>query len=90
MTHATDRYLWALRRPNLNPKQWDTANRWVEAVHQELGNMAQVGNRYGHRQFLTLKEDQSIGWTSDERWEELMSMADVLSGERSQGLGSRL
>jgi hypothetical protein len=51
--------------------------------------MIQLGNRYNHRQFLTLKEDQSIGWTSDGRWEELLNMADILPGE-GPGIGYRL
>lgn len=89
VTHATDRYLWALRRPNLNPEQWDTANQWVEAFHQEMSVMIQFGNKYNHRQFLTLKEDRSVRWTSDGRWDELLNMADILPGE-GPGVGYRL
>lgn len=90
VTHGTDRSLWALRKPNLNSTEWDTANRWVEAIHQELNVMSHLGNRYNHRQFLTLKEDKSIEWTSDERWDELMSMVDILPGEGTQGIKHRL
>ena len=84
VTHGTDRYLWALRRPNLNARQWNTAERWLEAVHQELRNVIQSGNAHASREVLTLKEDQSIGWTDDARYEEFMGLADILPGEERQ------
>jgi len=85
VTHGTDRCLWALRRPNLDTKQWDTANRWIEAVDKELKKVIHSGNPHQPREVLTLKEDQSIGWTNDERWNEFMDLVDILPGERGQG-----
>ncbi|KAF9454428.1 carboxylesterase [Macrolepiota fuliginosa MF-IS2] len=88
VTHGTDRCLWALRKPNLDAKEWDTANRWVEVVDKELKKVIQSGNTHQYREVLTLKEDQSVGWTNDERWNEFMDLVDILPGER--GKGSRL
>ncbi|KXN88001.1 hypothetical protein AN958_07813 [Leucoagaricus sp. SymC.cos] len=84
VTHGTDRYLWALRKPNLDSRQWETANRWVETVQQELENVLLSGNTHSPSQVLALNEDQSIGWTSDKRWNEWMSLVDLLPGERKE------
>jgi len=81
VTHGTDRCLWALRRPNLSLKQWEVANRWVDVVQQELKKVLEAGNIHSCNQMLTLKEDQSISWTTDKLWGELMDLVNILPGE---------
>lgn len=33
------------------------------------------------KKMLTLKEDKTIGWTTDARWEDMMRLAKILPGE---------
>jgi len=82
VTHGTDRCLWALRRPNLNPKQWKVANHWVDVVQQELKKVLEGGNIHTSSQVLTLREDQTISWTIDRLWGELMDLVSILPGEQ--------
>ena len=82
VTHGTDRFLWALRKPDLNPKQWEVANQWVDVVQQELNKVLEAGNSHTFNQVLTLREDQTISWTIDRLWGELMDLVSILPGER--------
>jgi len=82
VTHGTDRCLWALRKPDLNPKQWEVANQWVDVVQQELNKVLEAGNSHTFNQVLTLREDQTISWTIDRLWGELMDLVSILPGER--------
>lgn len=81
VTHGTDRCLWALRKPDLNPKQWEVANQWVDVVQQELNKVLEAGNSHTFNQVLTLREDQTISWTIDRLWGELMDLVNILPGE---------
>ncbi|EIW75118.1 carboxylesterase [Coniophora puteana RWD-64-598 SS2] len=91
VTHATDRPLWALRTPELSPEQEHVALAWLDAIdaaHAELeggqgsGVLAWLRTKTrGVKDILTLKEDKTIGWTVDKKWDELMSIVPVLPGE---------
>lgn len=87
VTHGTDRCLWAFRLPVLTPPQVDVARAWLNTIDEEVKKMKSSGSEYNSgengdvRKVLTLYEDMSIGWTMDERWEEIMRLTKVLPGE---------
>jgi hypothetical protein len=81
VTHGTDRVFWALRKPDLDSKNWIIATGWVDAVHEQLKKMIQRKRSQNPRIVFTLKEDQSFGWSDDDRWEKYMDLVDILPGE---------
>lgn len=84
MTHATDRCLWTVRIPSLRPAETKKALEWLDAVDKEVAILEQEGHSGKPLdQALTLKEDQCIAWSHDERWERFLAIASVLPGEQS-------
>lgn len=81
VTHATDRPIWALRLPALDTAQVDVARTWLDAVAAEVKLVETQGNTHGLQEVLTLKEDRSIGWKVDERWNGLMRLREALPSE---------
>ncbi|KZV76028.1 alpha/beta-hydrolase [Peniophora sp. CONT] len=81
VTHATDRPLWAFRKPALNEDQVPVAREWLNTIATELARLQSGGAPRGEREILTLKEDRTIGWTEDARWEEYMRIRRALPGE---------
>ena len=71
--------LWALRLPTLEQDQVEVAREWVDKVTEEM-NKLMNGESAGLdvRDMITLKEDRSIGWTKDERWDILMKLEKAL------------
>ena len=71
--------LWALRLPTLEQDQVEVAREWVDKVTEEM-NKLMNGESAGLdvRDMITLKEDRSIGWTKDERWDNLMKLEKAL------------
>jgi hypothetical protein len=74
--------LWALRIPELEPNQVEVAKGWLNEVAEEVNKLIyDPGSiRRDVRKMLTLKEDRSIGWTKDEKWDTLMKLEKVLDG----------
>jgi len=70
--------LWALRIPSLKQDQVDVAKRWLSKVTEEV-NKLESGTHRDVRDVITLKEDRTIGWTKDEKWDTLMKVEKVLS-----------
>jgi len=84
VTHATDRCLWTVRIPSLRPAETKKALEWLDAVDKEVAILEQEGHSGKPLdQALTLKEDQCIAWSHDERWERFLAIAAVLPGEQS-------
>lgn len=84
VTHATDGALWFLRLPSLTPSQVNVALAWLDAVAAEVKTLesdTKQIRRLGVKEVLTLKDDQTIGWTTDSRWEKMMRLATALPGE---------
>ncbi|KAF8549438.1 alpha/beta-hydrolase [Imleria badia] len=83
VTHATDRCLWALRIPSLTTDhQRRKALEWLDAVDMEVKILEREDDPGRPLdQALTLREDQSIGWSHDARWEHFLTIAGVLPGE---------
>ncbi|KAG8221138.1 Alpha/Beta hydrolase protein [Butyriboletus roseoflavus] len=84
VTHGTDRCFWALRVPSLTAAQKEVAVAWLDAIDKEFQILEREGKptRPLH-QALTLREDQTIAWQDDKRWDQLMNVAKVLPGEGS-------
>jgi len=81
VTHGTDRVLWALRIPSLERDQVEVAKGWLNQVAEEVNKLIYgLGSttRRDVREMLTLKEDRSIGWTKDEKWDTLIKLEKVL------------
>ena len=82
VTHATDRSLWTVAVPWLEPPQLDVARAWLDAVAEEIKyTESNTKTVRGVREVLTLKEDRTIKWSTDSRWEDMMKLATVLPGE---------
>ncbi|KAG6377518.1 hypothetical protein JVT61DRAFT_15326 [Boletus reticuloceps] len=84
VTHATDRCLWMVRIPSLSLSQKEKALEWLDAVDKEV----EILEREDHSgrpldQALTLKEDQSMVWSLDARWNRFLAIAGVLPDERN-------
>ncbi|KAH0836860.1 Alpha/Beta hydrolase protein [Lanmaoa asiatica] len=84
VTHGTDRCFWALRVPSLTAPQKEVAVAWLNAIDKEFEILEREGKPTRPlNQALTLKEDQTITWQDDEKWDQLMNIAKVLPGEGS-------
>ncbi|PCH34967.1 carboxylesterase [Wolfiporia cocos MD-104 SS10] len=81
VTHATDRAFWALRLPILEPDQADIARQWLDTIDVEIKYAEANGNQRGLREVLALKEDKTIGWVEDDRWNAVMRLCEALPGE---------
>ena len=84
MTHGCDRILWALRIPSLENSQVEVARSWLNKVAKEVEAMGSGKTRFNLRRILTLKEDMTIEWMDDTKWDELTKLRDTLFGK--QGL----
>ncbi|PPQ74026.1 hypothetical protein CVT24_012622 [Panaeolus cyanescens] len=76
VTHGCDRVLWALREPSLQGDQRDIAIAWLNRVYEELDTARSVGSNYRRplTSVLTLKENKTIDWAEDARWDEMMEL----------------
>ncbi|KAH8089868.1 carboxylesterase [Cristinia sonorae] len=82
VTHATDRALWALRLPSLEPAQADVARAWLDTIAREVKELEEAGSSTRDiREILTLKEDRTIAWTEDKTWDDVVRLLKVLPGE---------
>ncbi|KAJ8494392.1 hypothetical protein ONZ45_g13252 [Pleurotus djamor] len=80
VTHGSDRSLWALRLPILTDQQVDVAKQWLSKVAEEQRSLEgrEVQGLEDVRKVLVLKEDKTIGWEEDGRWEELIKLIPAL------------
>lgn len=57
---------------------------WLDAIDNEFALLEREGKPTRPlNQALTLKEDQTIEWQEDKRWNQLMDIVKVLPGEGS-------
>jgi len=78
VTHATDRVLWTLRADTLTGDQADTARQWLNTIDKEIKNLKDkevYQSEDSIKRILTLREDRSIGWEDDLRWDTMMNLA---------------
>lgn len=85
VTHGGDRVFWAFRSDMLYGDQVETARSWLDAVDKGIEELKvdKVGrDKESLRRVLTLREDRTIGWDDDHRWDAMMHLAaGVLPGE---------
>lgn len=74
VTHGCDRLIWALREPSLQGDQKEIAVSWLNRIYEELAAARSIGSNYRRplTSVLTLKEDKTIDWIDDARWDEMM------------------
>ncbi|KAF5379507.1 hypothetical protein D9615_006529 [Tricholomella constricta] len=81
VTHGTDRCLWALRVPTLEPHEVEVAKRWLDRIDAEIKQLEKEDKpARGIKAILTLGEDREIRWTEDKKWDELIALKGVLPG----------
>ncbi|EIN08288.1 carboxylesterase [Punctularia strigosozonata HHB-11173 SS5] len=84
VTHGTDRSLWALRLPSLKGSQADVAKAWLDGIAEQV-RILEEDNASSEfidlKRVYTLKEDKTIGWTTDARWDGIMRLTNALPGE---------
>lgn len=84
VTHGTDRCLWALRVPTLTDPQKKVAVAWLDAIDKAIETVEREGKPTRPlNQALTLREDQTIAWQDDKKWDRLMDIVKVLAEEGS-------
>jgi hypothetical protein len=87
VTHATDCALWFLHVPSLTPPQLDVATAWLDAIAAEIKTLdSDTTPTRGMKEKLTMRDNQTIEWTTDSRWEEMMRLATILPGERHSSM----
>lgn len=68
--------------PNLEPDQIEVARNWLDVIAKEVRDLEERGKPSGGaRTVITLKEDKTIGWAEDGRWDEIMKFRIVVPGE---------
>ncbi|KAF9485573.1 carboxylesterase [Pholiota conissans] len=80
VTHGCDRVLWALRLPNLDSDQAKVAKAWIDKISEQIKAMNESGKAptYNKDNILTLNDNKSIGWRSDNKWDHIMKLYEVL------------
>ncbi|KAI5119079.1 hypothetical protein M0805_005497 [Coniferiporia weirii] len=79
VTHGTDRLLWCFRMPALEEDEVDIARAWLDVVDAELRKAEEAGAAVRDvRDVLTLREDRTVGWDEDRRFDEVMRLVQVL------------
>ncbi|KAH9939944.1 carboxylesterase [Amylocystis lapponica] len=81
VTHGTDRAIWALRLPILEPEELAASRAWLDRIAAEMKAVETTGFDKGVLDVLTLRQDKTIGWEKDPRWDELMRLLAALPGE---------
>ncbi|KDR80904.1 hypothetical protein GALMADRAFT_241413 [Galerina marginata CBS 339.88] len=84
VTHGCDRILWALRKPDLLPEQFEIARLWLNNISDEVEEMNSGKSCHNSRRMLTLNEDKSISWTSDSKWEAILKFEGILEPRRNK------
>jgi len=64
--------------PSLENSQAEVARLWLTKVAEGVEAMSSGKMRYNPRRILTLKEDKTIEWTDDTKWDELTKLHDTL------------
>ncbi|KAI0032927.1 carboxylesterase [Vararia minispora EC-137] len=81
VTHATDRALWAFRKPILKPDQVHVAREWLDAVDKEIKRLKAGEKPKALKDILVLKVDKTVVWTEDVRWDRWITARTALPGE---------
>jgi hypothetical protein len=65
----------------LEPKQVDIAKEWVDRIREEVRELEKEGKPLHHvKTMLALREDMTIGWKEDQKWDDVMSLHEITAG----------
>ena len=83
VTHGTDRFLWTLRLPILKPAQIVAARTWLDVIDAETKALEEGlnANARDPRKVLALREDKTVSWKEDEKWDHLMRLRVAIPTE---------
>ncbi|KAG6865681.1 hypothetical protein C0991_000294 [Blastosporella zonata] len=82
VTHGTDRCIWALRQPVLEPEQEIVAKQWLDRIDVELKQIENESKPSRDvKTILTLRTTTEIGWNQDEKWEALAALRRLVITE---------
>ena len=84
VTHGSDRAIWALRTPALEGDQIEVAKQWLDRISEEVRKMNAGESCLNSRHMLTLKEDKTIDWTTDEKWKDILKLEGLLESRRNK------
>ncbi|PPQ70238.1 hypothetical protein CVT26_014485 [Gymnopilus dilepis] len=84
VTHGSDRAIWALRTPALEGDQIEVAKQWLDRISEEVRQMNAGESCLNSRHMLTLKEDKTIDWTTDEKWKDILKLEGLLESRRNK------
>jgi len=65
----------------LHPDQIPVALAWLHAVDAEIRRLQAGGAPKGLKNILALKEDKTVGWIEDAKWDGYMKAKVALPGE---------
>lgn len=66
-----------------SPSQLDTGRRWLTAIDEEIIRLLacdQTGVAFNNgdtKRILTLREDQSVGYEIDAKWDDMMALGEA-------------
>ncbi|KAJ7579694.1 Alpha/Beta hydrolase protein [Mycena floridula] len=80
VTHASDRALWALRLPNLEPDQVTIAHAWLDRIAAEVARLEAEDSPTAEsvKDILVLDTDKTIKWTVDSKWDAKLELESCL------------
>lgn len=82
VSHATDRALWVLRTPVLTAQQAEIARQWLKAIDNEVYALEVQGRTIrGVKEILTLKDQFTVEWSEDLKYDTVMRLTKILPGE---------
>ena len=82
VSHATDRALWVFRTPVLLPQQIEIARQWLQSVDNEARALETQGRTdRGVKEILVLKDQYTIEWDEDVKYDRVMRLTKILPGQ---------
>ena len=89
VTHGTDRFLWTLRLPILTPAQIVAARTWLDVLDAETKALEEGlnANARDPKKVLALREDKTVAWKEDEKWDHLMRLRVAIPTEHEPVAG---
>ncbi|KZT66245.1 carboxylesterase [Daedalea quercina L-15889] len=89
VTHGTDRLLWTLRLPALQPSQIVAARTWLDVVDVETKSLEEGMNANARdpKNVLAFNEDKAISWRYDDKWDHLMRLRVAIPTEDGHAVG---
>ena len=89
VTHGTDRFLWTLRLPILKPAQIVAARTWLDVLDAETKALEEGlnANARDPKKVLALREDKTVAWKEDEKWDHLMRLRVAIPTEHEPVAG---